>query len=170
MRNAAVAFGIQFAMLAPDAQGKIMREVRLYTRQWCGWCVEAKEYLKAHDIPFQEIDVGRDPAANEEMQRLSGQRYVPTKHGIRIGQVHSRRIVNPSRSQHLKQDAFRYETLALSCSGNYDADSAHSTPVSSTGVAPFQCSSKRAHFSLGLSSTESCASLSPMPEIEWSIR
>jgi glutaredoxin len=33
---------------------------------------------QAHDIPFQEIDVGRDPAADEEMQRLSGQRYVPT--------------------------------------------------------------------------------------------
>ncbi len=55
-----------------------MRNVKLYTRQWCGWCLDAKEYLKAHGIPFQEIDVGRDPAADKEMQRLSGQRYVPT--------------------------------------------------------------------------------------------
>ncbi|MGO8913380.1 MAG: glutaredoxin family protein [Bradyrhizobium sp.] len=55
-----------------------MGDVKLYTRQWCGWCLDAKEYLKAHDIAFQEIDVGRDPAADEEMQRLSGQRYVPT--------------------------------------------------------------------------------------------
>jgi len=55
-----------------------MRDVKLYTRKWCGWCVDAKDYLKAHGIPFQEIDVGHDPAADEEMQRLSGQRYVPT--------------------------------------------------------------------------------------------
>ncbi len=55
-----------------------MQDVKLYTRQLCGWCVDAKGYLKEHGIPFQEIDVGRDPAANEEMVRLSGQRYVPT--------------------------------------------------------------------------------------------
>jgi glutaredoxin 3 len=65
-------------MLARDAQEKIMRDVKLYTRTWCGWCVDAKEYLKERGIPFQEIDVGRDPAADKEMQRLSGQRYVPT--------------------------------------------------------------------------------------------
>jgi glutaredoxin-like YruB-family protein len=76
--NSGVAFGIQFAMLAGDAQGKIMTQTRLYTRKWCGWCVDAKEYLKSHGIPFEEIDVGRDPAADEEMIRLSGQRYVPT--------------------------------------------------------------------------------------------
>src|SRR5207249_2106855 len=76
--NSNVAFGIQFAMLARDAQGKIMREIKLYTRDYCGWCIDAKEYLKEHGMRFQEIDVGRDAAANEEMVRLSGQRYVPT--------------------------------------------------------------------------------------------
>jgi len=55
-----------------------MSEIKLYTRQWCCWCVDAKEYLKERNMPFAEIDVGLDPAANEEMVRLSGQRYVPT--------------------------------------------------------------------------------------------
>ena len=55
-----------------------MRDVKLYSRKWCGWCVEAKHYLKAHGIPFIEIDVGRDPSADDEMQRVSGQSYVPT--------------------------------------------------------------------------------------------
>ena len=55
-----------------------MRDVKLYSRKWCGWCVEAKDYLKAHDIQFREIDVGCDAAADAEMQRLSGQSYVPT--------------------------------------------------------------------------------------------
>lgn len=55
-----------------------MKQIKLYTRTWCGWCLDAKEYLKSRGIPFEEIDVGRDPTANEEMLRLSGQRYVPT--------------------------------------------------------------------------------------------
>ena len=55
-----------------------MQDVKLYSRKWCGWCVEAKDYLKAHSIPFREIDVGCDPAADQEMRRLSGQSYVPT--------------------------------------------------------------------------------------------
>ena len=55
-----------------------MREIKLYTRPLCGWCLDAKEYLKKRGLPFEEIDVGRDPAANEEMVRLSKQRYVPT--------------------------------------------------------------------------------------------
>jgi glutaredoxin-like YruB-family protein len=55
-----------------------MRHVKLYTRPLCGWCIDAKEYLKQHDIPFEEIDVGQNPSAYEEMKRLSGQPYVPT--------------------------------------------------------------------------------------------
>lgn len=55
-----------------------MRQVKLYSRQLCGWCIDAKEYLKAHGIPFEEIDVGQNPEAYEEMKRLSGQHYVPT--------------------------------------------------------------------------------------------
>jgi len=55
-----------------------MKQIKLYTRQYCCWCNDAKDYLRAHGIPFEEVDVGHDPAANEELQRISGQRYVPT--------------------------------------------------------------------------------------------
>ena len=40
--------------------------------------MDAKEYLRQHNIPFDEIDVGLNPEAHDEMKRLSGQRYVPT--------------------------------------------------------------------------------------------
>ena len=53
-------------------------KVTLYCRKWCGWCLDAKEYLKGRGIAFEEVDVGKDPAADAEMQRLSGQHYVPT--------------------------------------------------------------------------------------------
>ena len=55
-----------------------MKQVKLYTRNLCSWCKDAKEYLRTHGIPFEEIEVGQNPAAYEEMQRLSGQPYVPT--------------------------------------------------------------------------------------------
>jgi glutaredoxin-like YruB-family protein len=53
-------------------------KVKLYTRKWCGWCLDAKDYLKGRGIAFEEVDVGKNPAADEEMQRLSGQHSVPT--------------------------------------------------------------------------------------------
>lgn len=64
-------------MLPVDAQEKNMQQIKLYTRALCGWCIEAKKYLHEHGIVFEEVDVS-DPAAYEEMQRISGQRYVPT--------------------------------------------------------------------------------------------
>lgn len=55
-----------------------MKHIKLYSRQLCGWCQDAKAYLSEHQIPFEEVDVGRDRAAYDEMIQLSGQRYVPT--------------------------------------------------------------------------------------------
>ena len=55
-----------------------MKQIKLFTRSLCGWCLDAKEYLQARGLAFEEVDVGKDPAAKEEMIRLSGQRYVPT--------------------------------------------------------------------------------------------
>lgn len=44
----------------------------------CGWCQDAKAYLKEQKLAYQEIDVGRDRVAYEEMVKLSGQSLVPT--------------------------------------------------------------------------------------------
>ena len=54
-----------------------MKNIRLYSRGICGWCLDAKNYLREHGMDFQEVDVGQDPAAYEEMKKLSGQTYVP---------------------------------------------------------------------------------------------
>jgi glutaredoxin-like YruB-family protein len=53
-------------------------QIKLYSRPLCGWCQEAKEYLRQRNLPFVEVNVGQDPVAYEEMKRLSGQTYVPT--------------------------------------------------------------------------------------------
>lgn len=53
-------------------------ELTLYSREWCSWCIDAKEYLEKHGYQFTEIDVGKDRAAYQEMTELSDQTYVPT--------------------------------------------------------------------------------------------
>ena len=53
-------------------------ELRLFCREWCSWCIDAKEYLADRGYKFTEINVGQDRQAYEEMKRLSAQTYVPT--------------------------------------------------------------------------------------------
>lgn len=53
-------------------------DIRLFSREWCSWCIDAKDYLTEHGYKFTEIDVGLDRAAYEEMKELSDQTYVPT--------------------------------------------------------------------------------------------
>lgn len=52
-------------------------QVTLYTTPTCGFCHQAKAYLRQQGIPFVEKDVSADPAAAAEMIRLSGQQGVP---------------------------------------------------------------------------------------------
>jgi glutaredoxin len=52
--------------------------MKLYSREWCSWCIDAKDYLKERGYQFTEIDVGQDREAYLEMTELSDQTYVPT--------------------------------------------------------------------------------------------
>ena len=54
------------------------QELKLYSREWCSWCIDAKDYLTERGYKFTEIDVGDDRAAYEEMKEVSDQTYVPT--------------------------------------------------------------------------------------------
>jgi glutaredoxin 3 len=51
--------------------------VKIYTTPSCGYCQQAKSYLRELGVPFQEIDVSRDRAAADEMVNLTGQMGVP---------------------------------------------------------------------------------------------
>jgi glutaredoxin len=53
-------------------------ELKLYSREWCSWSIDAKDYLSEKGYRFQEIDVGKDREAYEHMKKLSAQTYVPT--------------------------------------------------------------------------------------------
>jgi len=53
-------------------------ELRLYSREWCSWCIDAKDYLTEKGYRFNLIDVSKDRRAYEEMKQLSEQTYEPT--------------------------------------------------------------------------------------------
>jgi glutaredoxin len=51
--------------------------VRLFVKPWCGWCVEAEEWLDQRGIGYDLIDVTSDRMGRKEMQELSGQTLAP---------------------------------------------------------------------------------------------
>ena len=53
-------------------------EITLYSREWCSWCIDAKDYLSDRGYQFDVVDVGKDREAYAEMTELSDQTYVPT--------------------------------------------------------------------------------------------
>ena len=55
----------------------VAKELTLYSREMCSWCMDAKDYLSERGYQFTLIDVGRDRAAYEEMAELSDQTSVP---------------------------------------------------------------------------------------------
>lgn len=51
--------------------------VKVYTTSTCPFCVTLKNFLKEHDVEFEEFNVGEDEEARKEMVEKSGQMGVP---------------------------------------------------------------------------------------------
>lgn len=51
--------------------------VKVFSTPSCPYCVTLKEFLKKHDIEFEDIDVSQDKVALNEMVKKSGQMGVP---------------------------------------------------------------------------------------------
>ena len=55
-----------------------MAGVVIYTKPGCPYCAAAKEHYREKKIPFEEIDVIGNPAAQKKLLALSGgERKVP---------------------------------------------------------------------------------------------
>lgn len=54
-----------------------MKKVRVFSTKFCPYCVTLKEFLKEHNIVFEEIDVSENKQAADEMIQKSGQMGVP---------------------------------------------------------------------------------------------
>ena len=51
--------------------------IKVYSTEFCPYCVSLKEFLKEKNIEFQAIDVTEDLKAQEDMIEKSGQMGVP---------------------------------------------------------------------------------------------
>jgi len=51
--------------------------VKIYTTNFCPYCSLAKDWMKKHNISFEEINVQKNPDRGEEMIKKSGQTSVP---------------------------------------------------------------------------------------------
>ena len=49
-----------------------MKPVILYTTDMCPYCAGAKKLLERRGIPFEEINLARDPDARAELARVTG--------------------------------------------------------------------------------------------------
>jgi len=54
-----------------------MPKVRVFSTQMCPYCTTLKEFLKEHNIEFEDIDPSEDKVALDEMVKKSGQMGVP---------------------------------------------------------------------------------------------
>ena len=54
-----------------------MPKVKVYSTPTCPYCVTVKEFLKEHNIDFEDVNVAEDLVAREEMIKKSGQMGVP---------------------------------------------------------------------------------------------
>lgn len=51
--------------------------IKVYSTKFCPYCISLKQFLKQHDVEFEDIDVSEDPKIQEEMINKSGQMGVP---------------------------------------------------------------------------------------------
>jgi mycoredoxin len=51
----------------------------MYTTPWCGYCHRLKGQMDREGIPYEVVDIERDPAAAEIVERVNGgNQTVPT--------------------------------------------------------------------------------------------
>ena len=49
-----------------------MKQVTLYTTDYCSMCTSAKALLTRRGIAYEEINLARDPDSREELARVTG--------------------------------------------------------------------------------------------------
>ena len=54
-----------------------MKEVKVYSKSHCPYCVKAKQLLKSKSVPFQEIDLTNDSATQDKLVQETGWQTVP---------------------------------------------------------------------------------------------
>lgn len=54
-----------------------VKDVIVYSADWCPFCTRAKALLTSREIPFEEINVDRVPGFREKLVEMTGRMTVP---------------------------------------------------------------------------------------------
>lgn len=54
-----------------------MPKITVYTTEPCGYCRTAKALLTKRRVPYEEINLARDPEGRDELVRLTGMMTFP---------------------------------------------------------------------------------------------
>jgi glutaredoxin 3 len=53
------------------------KKVVVYTTQPCGFCRQAKALLESRGVPFEEVNLAKDPVGRADLVALTGQLTFP---------------------------------------------------------------------------------------------
>ena len=51
--------------------------IKIYSTPNCPFCIKVKDFLKAHNVEFEDFNVAEDEQKRDEMVKKSGQMAVP---------------------------------------------------------------------------------------------
>ena len=54
-----------------------MNRVTIYTTEPCGFCRTAKALLQKRNVPYEEINLAKDPVGRSELVRMTGMMTFP---------------------------------------------------------------------------------------------
>jgi len=54
-----------------------MSLIKIYTTNWCSFCVMAKRYFDEQEMPYEEINIEEEGMSREELQKVTGGMSVP---------------------------------------------------------------------------------------------
>jgi glutaredoxin 3 len=55
----------------------VVAQVKIYTRQWCGYCTRALRLLDAKNIAYEHVDATNDQSTRAWLAKTTGQSTVP---------------------------------------------------------------------------------------------
>ena len=51
--------------------------IKIYTSNWCSYCVSAKKFFDEHNIKYEEINIENENISRQNLQEISGGYTIP---------------------------------------------------------------------------------------------
>ena len=51
--------------------------IKIYTSNWCSYCVAAKNFFDEHNIKYEEINIENENISRKDLQEISGGYTIP---------------------------------------------------------------------------------------------